>query len=64
MRVTDDFLVEDSPIDGSGELAVALRFLSEGVPLSLLLDLAGPLNSRDLYRQEAGDATWLSPRVA
>jgi hypothetical protein len=57
--VTDEF-----PIDGSEELAAAFRFLSDGVPLSLLFDLAGPLNSRDLYRQEAGDAAWLAPRVA
>jgi hypothetical protein len=59
MRVSDDF-----PVDGSEELAAALRFLGDGVPLSLLLDLAGPLNSRDLYRQEAGNADWLTLGVA
>ena len=52
-----------SPIDpeliDSDELATALDLLSSGIPLTLLLDLAGPLHSRDLYRQEAGDAGWL-----
>ncbi|HVY10163.1 MAG TPA: hypothetical protein VHB18_08465 [Mycobacteriales bacterium] len=42
-----------------GELATALRLLSDGVPLTLLLDLAGPLHSRDLYREEVGDTGWL-----
>jgi hypothetical protein len=40
-------------------LATALRLLSDGVPLTLLLDLAGPLHSRDLYREEVGDTGWL-----
>ena len=49
----------EEPIDDGAELALAMRLLSGGVPLTLLLDLAGPLRSRDLYREEAGDAAWL-----
>jgi hypothetical protein len=36
-----------------------MQLLSSGIPLTLLLDLAGPLHSRDLYREEAGNADWL-----
>jgi hypothetical protein len=46
-------------LDDSIELGIALRLLADGVPLTLLLDLAGPLRSRDLYREEAGNADWL-----
>lgn len=50
--------VDPSFADGV-ELGLALRLLADGVPLTLLLDLAGPLRSRDLYREEAGNADWL-----
>ncbi|HVV77894.1 MAG TPA: hypothetical protein VHC43_17895 [Mycobacteriales bacterium] len=52
----DDDRMTDS---GQRELDVALRLLSEGVPLSLLLDLATPPHSDEIYRDEAGDAAWL-----
>ena len=37
----------------------ALALLDAGIPLSLLLDLALPLDSRALLREEPGDAAWL-----
>jgi hypothetical protein len=37
----------------------AMRLLSDGVPLTLLIDLAGPVHSRDIYRDEPGNADWL-----
>lgn len=46
-------------LDDGHELAMALRLLSGGVPLTLLLDLAGPLRSRDIYREEVADTGWL-----
>lgn len=36
-----------------------MRLLAEGVPLSLLIDLATPVHSRDVYRSEPADTTWL-----
>ena len=36
-----------------------MQLLSEGVPLSLLMDLATPVHSRDIYRAEPGDTDWL-----
>jgi hypothetical protein len=53
--VTDDHSVDD----GRRELDIALRLLSDGVPLSLLLDLATPPHSSDIYNDEVGDADWL-----
>lgn len=44
---------------GQRELDVALRLLSTGVPLSLLLDLATPPHSSEIYHDEVGDADWL-----
>ena len=41
-----------------------LALLAEGVPLSLLLDLAAAVPSADLLRDEAGDTDWLVPSVA
>jgi hypothetical protein len=43
---------------------VAMRLLRDGIPLSLLLDLAAPVHSDDLYRVEAGNADWLRAGVA
>jgi len=53
--VTDDRAAES----GQHELDIALRLLSGGVPLSLLLDLATPPHSTDIYNEEVGDADWL-----
>lgn len=44
--------------------AMALALLARGVPLSLLLDLAGPLHSRDIYREEIGDTRWVPSALA
>jgi hypothetical protein len=44
---------------GQRELDVALRLLSEGVPLSLLLDLATPPHSSEIYHDEEADTDWL-----
>lgn len=44
---------------GRRELDLALRLLSDGVPLSLLIDLATPPRSDEVYRAEAGDTEWL-----
>jgi hypothetical protein len=38
--------------------------LAAGVPLTLLLDLAAPVPSRELYRDEPGDTAWLARSVA
>jgi hypothetical protein len=38
----------------------AAALLSEGVPLSLLVDLAQPVESRQIYEDEGGDASWLA----
>lgn len=37
----------------------AFALLAAGVPLSLLLDLALPLDSRSLLRDEPADTSWL-----
>jgi hypothetical protein len=37
----------------------ALSLLAAGVPLTLLLDLAGAVPSRELYREETADADWV-----
>jgi len=37
----------------------ALALLDAGIPLSLLLDLALPLDSDALLRDEPADASWL-----
>ena len=48
------------PTDVTGD---ALRLLADGVPLSLLLDLAAAVPSRELYREELGDTRWVPTRV-
>jgi hypothetical protein len=40
-------------------LSTAMTLLAAGIPLSLLLDLAMPIRSVDVYREEAGTAEWL-----
>lgn len=37
----------------------ALSLLEAGIPLTLLLDLATPIRSVDVYRTEPGAADWL-----
>jgi hypothetical protein len=51
----DEVFVES----GQRELDLAMRLLSEGVPLSLLIDLASPPHSDEIYQAEPGDAAWL-----
>lgn len=53
--MSDDRSIED----GQRELVIALRLLESGVPLSLLLDLAGPPHSAEIYQAESGPAEWL-----
>jgi hypothetical protein len=56
-------MADDEALVASGEheLDVALHLLSDGVPLSLLLDLATPPHSDELYREEpAEDTSWLA----
>lgn len=51
---------EDALVDGArDEFDVAMRLLSDGVPLSLLIDLALPPHSDEIYQAEPGNATWL-----
>jgi hypothetical protein len=42
----------------------ALSLMHAGVPLSLLLDLAMPVHSADLYAEEPADTTWVPSCVA
>jgi hypothetical protein len=46
------------------EVNTALELLSAGVPLTLLLDLASPVHSSEIYALEAGEADWLFAGVA
>jgi hypothetical protein len=41
------------------EIETALTLLEAGIPLTLLLDLATPIRSVDVYRTEPGAADWL-----
>jgi hypothetical protein len=41
-----------------------LMLLEAGIPLTLLLDLATPIHSDDVYRAEPGEADWLVAGVA
>ncbi len=46
--------------EGAAGAASAFALLERGVPLSLLLDLAGAIPSSELYREEPGDTGWLT----
>jgi hypothetical protein len=46
------------------ESDTALELLHAGIPLTLLLDLAMPIHSTDVYRTEPGAADWLEVVVA
>jgi hypothetical protein len=52
-------VIEDDLQGGQHEFDVALRLLSQGVPLSLLIDLATPPHSSEIYHDEVGDTDWL-----
>jgi hypothetical protein len=41
------------------EIEYVMALLKAGIPLTLLLDLATPIRSVDLYRTEPGAADWL-----
>lgn len=36
-----------------------MQLLADGVPLTLLIDLATPPHSRELYREEPAETDWL-----
>lgn len=42
----------------------AFALMRAGVPLSLLLDLAMPVHSAELLREERADTTWVPQRVS
>jgi hypothetical protein len=46
------------------EIDTVLALLEAGIPLTLLLDLAMPIRSADVYHDEAGSADWLYAVVA
>jgi hypothetical protein len=46
------------------EINTVLTLLEAGIPLTLLLDLAMPIHSADVYHDEAGSADWLYAVVA
>jgi hypothetical protein len=46
------------------EIDTVLELLEAGIPLSLLLDLAMPLDSAAVYETESGSADWLYAVVA
>lgn len=46
------------------EVHTAMELLGAGIPLTLLLDLATPVHSAELYSLEAGAADWLYAGVA
>ena len=46
------------------EIDTVLSLLEAGIPLTLLLDLAMPIHSADVYQTEPGSADWLYAVVA
>jgi hypothetical protein len=53
-----------SPSPQKDEIDTVLALLEAGIPLTLLLDLAMPLQSSDVYQTEPGSADWLYAGVA
>jgi hypothetical protein len=54
----------DSTSTALDEIDTALNLLQAGIPLTLLLDLAMPIHSADVYLTEPGSADWLDAVVA
>jgi len=56
----------DVPVHPDTASAQGMALLEAGVPLSLLLDLAGltRATSRDLVRNEAADTSWVRRRLS
>jgi len=56
----------DVPVHPDTASAQGMALLEAGVPLSLLLDLAGltRATSRDLIRTEAADTSWVRRRLS
>jgi hypothetical protein len=46
------------------EIDTVLALLEAGIPLTLLLDLAMPIQSAEVYQTEPGSADWLTAVVA
>ena len=56
--------MSDTLLQAETPTSRALGLLAAGVPLSLLLDLASAVPSRDLFGVEVGDTTWVPHAVA
>lgn len=61
-RGYDRLMADD--VDHEGVLDRAMKLLANGIPLTLLIDLATPPHSRAVYREEPGDVDWISKYVA
>jgi len=59
--MTDQFRSTEPQQDA---VDTAMELLAAGIPLTLLLDLATPVHSAELYSSEAGSADWLYAGVA
>ncbi|MDP9406353.1 MAG: hypothetical protein M3P95_00185 [Actinomycetota bacterium] len=57
----DDSIRDATVRDEQTAAAAGMRLLSAGVPLTLLLDLSLPLDSRAISAAEGGSASWLRP---
>jgi hypothetical protein len=55
---------DGAPHPQMDEIDTVLALLEAGIPLTLLLDLAMPIQSSDVYRTEPGTADWLIAGVA
>jgi hypothetical protein len=62
MKDTDRPDTETGLLMARAEHAFAL--MRAGVPLSLLLDLAAPVHSDELLREEPADTSWVPHAVA
>jgi hypothetical protein len=57
-------MAADFEQSGLDEVGPVLMLLEAGIPLTLLLDLAAPIHSMDVYNTEVGVADWLTTGVA
>jgi hypothetical protein len=64
MTVLDQSTQTPADLTQLDQTNVAMDLLAAGVPLTLLLDLASPLDSREVYDREPGSADWLVASVA